>query len=163
MNRRMDLNTRKERFSLAYINAVATYVDCEVIEPKVDRGSVDGFLVGPARGRDLIRFQAKATEQNVVRGNQLHFPLPIRDYNHIRNADAPFVLIVVRLPNDESQWLTQTDDELCLRYCGYWLSLANYPSTANTATVAVHIPLANIFSSSRLIELMGQAARGEQL
>ena len=41
----MDLNTRKERFSLAYINAVATYANCEVLEPQVDRGSVDGFLV----------------------------------------------------------------------------------------------------------------------
>ena len=159
----MALNTRKERFSLAYINAVATYANCEVLEPQVDRGSVDGFLVGPSRRRDLIRFQAKATEQSVIRGNRLHFPLPIRDYNHIRNADAPFVLIVVWLPDDESQWLTQTDDELCLRYCGYWLSLANYPSTANTATVTVHIPLANIFSSSRLTELMVRAARGEQL
>ena len=159
----MTLNTRKERFSLAYINAVATYADCEVIEPKVDRGSVDGFLVGPDRGRDLIRFQAKATEQNILRGDQLYFPLPIRDYNHIRNADAPFVLIVVRLPDDERQWLTQTDDEICMRYCGYWLSLENYPSAANTATVTVHIPLANVFGSSQLTELMVRAARGEQL
>ena len=159
----MDLNTKKERFSLAYIHAVATYANCEVLELKVDRGSVDGFLVGPSRRRDLIRFQAKATDRDVIRGGRLHFPLPIRDYNHILNADAPFVLIVVRLPDDESQWLTQTDDELCLRYCGYWLSLANYPSTDNTATVTVHIPLANIFNSSRLTELMVRAARGEQL
>ena len=157
------MNTRKERFSLAYINAVATYANCEVLEPTVDRGSVDGFLVGPARGRDLIRFQAKATEQNVIRGNQLHFPLPVRDYDHIRNADAPFILIVVRLPDNENQWLTQTDDELCLSYCGYWLSLTNHPPTANTATVTVHIPLANIFSGSQLNELMARAARGEQL
>ncbi len=159
----MDLNTRKERFSLAYINAVATYANCEVLEPQVDRGSVDGFLVGPARGRDLIRFQAKATEQNVIRGNQLHFPLPVRDYDHIRNADAPFILIVVLLPDDESQWLTQTNDELCLHYCGYWLSLTNHLPTTNTATVTVRIPLANIFSSSRLTELMVRAASGEQL
>ena len=160
---RMDLNTRKERFSLAYINAVATYANCEVLEPQVDRGSVDGFLVGPARGRDLIRFQAKATERDVISGNHLHFPLPVRDYDHIRNADAPFILIVALLPDDESQWLAQTGDELCLRHCGYWLSLYNYPQTANTATVTVRIPLANIFSSSQLTELMVRAAEGELL
>ena len=40
----MDLNTRKERFSLAYINAVATYANCEVLEPlKWTEASVDGF------------------------------------------------------------------------------------------------------------------------
>lgn len=159
----MDLNTRKERFSLAYINAVATYANCEVLEPQVDRGSVDGFLVGPARGRDLIRFQAKAAERDVISGNHLHFPLPVRDYDHIRDADVPFILIVVRLPDDEIDWLTQTDDELCLRHCGYWLSLYNRPQTANTTTVTVHIPLANIFSSSQLAELMARAARGELL
>ena len=159
----MDLNTRKERFSLAYISAVATYADCEVLEPKVDRGSVDGFLVGAARGRDLIRFQAKATERDVISGNHLHFPLTVRDYDHIRGADAPFILIVVRLPDDERDWLTQTDDELCLRHCGYWLSLYNRPQTANTTTVTVRIPLANVFSSSQLAELMARAARGELL
>ena len=159
----MDLNTRKERFSLAYINAVATYANCAVLEPRVDRGSVDGFLVGPARGRDLIRFQAKATERDLIRGNQLHFPLPVRDYDHIRNADAPFIPVVVLLPDDESQWLAQTGDEICPRHCGYWLSLYNRPQTANTTTVTVHIPRANIFSSSQLAELMARAASGELL
>ena len=147
----MDLNTRKERFSLAYINAVATYANCEMLEPQVDRGSVDGFLVGPARGRDLIRFQAKATERDVIHGNQLHFPLPVRDYNHIRNADVPFILIVVQLPDDEIDWLTQTVTmSFACEHCGYWLSLYNRPQTANTTTVTVHIPSANIFSSSQL-------------
>lgn len=159
----MDLNTRKERFSLAYINAVATYAGCEMLEPRVDRGSVDGYLVGPARGRDLIRFQAKATERRMIRGSQLHFPLPVHDYNHIRNADAPFILIVVWLPDDENQWLSQTDDEICLRYCGYWLRLTDHPPTTNITTVTVRIPLSNIFSSSHLTELMDRAARGEQL
>ena len=91
---RMDLNTRKERFSLAYINAVATYADCEVLEPKVDRGSVDGFLVGPARGRDLIRFQAKATERDVISGNHLHFPLPVPVRNAIMTTSATPMLLL---------------------------------------------------------------------
>ena len=159
----MDLNTRKERFSLAYVNAVAPYADCEVLEPQVDRGSVDGYLVGPARSRDLIRFQAKATEQDVMRDDRLHFPLSKRDYDNLRTALFPFVLIVVLVPDDETRWLTQTEDELCLRHCGYWMSLAGRPEVSNTNSVTVHIPTANVFGSSGLTDLMDKVARGEPL
>ena len=105
----MDLNTRKERFSLAYINAVATYADCEVIEPKVDRGSVDGILKR-ATISETIGFQAKATSRDVMSsdGNVVHFELPIRDYDNLRVERLPFILIVVLLPDDETEWLTQT-------------------------------------------------------
>ena len=41
----MDLNTRKERFSLAYINAVAAQAGYQVVEPPVDRDSVDGVTL----------------------------------------------------------------------------------------------------------------------
>ena len=67
----MDLNTKKERFSLAYINAVATYANCEVIEPKVDRGSVDGILKR-ATMEEIIGFQAKATSRDVVGADGRH-------------------------------------------------------------------------------------------
>lgn len=158
----MDLNTRKERFSLAYINAVATYANCEVIEPRVDRGSVDGILKR-ATLNEVIGFQAKATSRDIVGsdGEQLHFPLSIRDYDNLRKAAHPFVLIVVLLPADETQWLAQTHEELCLRYCGYWLSLSGWEEVPNTSGVTVHIPIANVFSSRQLTDLMDKAARGE--
>ena len=95
----MDLNTRKETgFSLAYINAVATYANCEVLEPKVDRGSVDGILKR-ATMEEIIGFQAKATSRDVVGadGRHLHFPLPIRDYDNLRSVTRPFILILVLL------------------------------------------------------------------
>lgn len=158
-----DLNTRKARFSLAHITAVATYADCQVLEPKVDRGSVDGILLGPTGWRDLIRFQAKSTARDIAVAGYVRFPLDAGDYENIRNADAPFILIVVLLPDDESRWLAQTDDETCLRYCGYWISLEGWPSRSNTATVTVPIPMSNIFNSDQLSALMAKALAGEML
>ena len=160
----MDLNTRKERFSLAYINGVATYADCEVLEPRVDRGSVDGILKRTAIG-EILGFQAKATSRHIVSrdGRQLNFPLPMRDYDNLRTAVTPFILIVVLLPEDETEWLAQTHDELCLRYCAYWLSLAGLPEVTNTNSVTVHVPTTNVFGSHQLTELMDRAARGETL
>ena len=158
------MNTQKERFSLAYINAVATYADCTVLEPKVDSGSVDGILKRTTI-EEIIGFQAKATSRDIVErdGEHLHFPLPIRDYENLRNAGRPFILIVVLLPDDETQWLTQTYDELCLRYCGYWLPLVGWQEVPNTDNVTVRIPTANVFSSSQLTDLMDKAAGGEAL
>ena len=160
----MDLNTRKERFSLAYINAVATHADCEVLEPQVDRGSVDGILKR-ATISETIGFQAKATSREVISsdGDAVRFPLPIRDYDNLRVERHPFILIVVLLPDDESEWLTQTDNELCLRHCGYWISLMRHNPVPNRNSVTVRIPTANAFSSAQLIEMMDKVAKGEAL
>ena len=158
------MNTRKERFSLAYINAVVTYASCEVLEHQVDRGSVDGILKRTAIS-ETIGFQAKATSRDVMSsgGDAVHFSLPIRDYDNLRVEKHPFILIVVLLPDDETEWLTQTDDELCLRHCGYWLSLMGQNSVPNRNSVTVRIPTANVFSSAQLTEMMDKAARSEAL
>lgn len=158
-----DLNTRKARFSLAHITAVATYADCQVIEPTVDRGSVDGILLGPTGWRDLIRFQAKSTARNIASNGYVRFPLDAGDYENMRNAGAPFILIVVLLPDDETQWLAQTDNETCLRYSGYWISLEGRPARSNTSTITIPIPMSNIFSSDQLSVLMTKALAGETL
>ena len=160
----MDLNTRKERFSLAYINAVAARAGYQVVEPPVDRDSVDGILMGDFGRRPRVDFQAKATSRDLARGDSITFPLPIKNYDDLRaDTRTPRLLIVVMMPDDESEWLRQSNDELCLRHCGYWLSLANMLSVGNTDNVTVQIPLANIFSSSQLTDLMGKAERGEAL
>ncbi len=161
---RMDLNTRKERFSLAYINAVATRADYQIVEPPVDRDSVDGVLMGDSGRRPRIEFQAKATSRDLIRGERVAFPLSIKNYDDLRaDVQTPRILIVVLMPDNETEWLAQTDAELCLRCCGYWLSLANRPAEVNSDNVTVHIPLANVFSSSQLADLMGKAERGETL
>ena len=160
----MDLNTRKERFSLAYINAVAAHAGYQLVEPPVDRDSIDGVVMGEFGRRPRIEFQAKATARNMVQGEHIAFPLPIKNYDDLRaDVQTPRILIVVLMPNEETEWLAQSDDQLCLRYCGYWLSLANRFAVANSNNVTVHIPLANTFSSSQLSDLMGKVERGETL
>lgn len=134
------------------------------MEPKVDRGSVDGILKR-ATISESIGFQAKATSQDVLSGDgdAVHFPLLIRDYDNLRVEKHPFILIVVLLPDDETEWLTQTDDKLCLRHCGYWLSLMGHNSVPNSNSVTVRIPTANVFSCAQLTEMMDIVAKGETL
>ena len=157
----MTLNLHKELFSLAYIGAVAASAGYQMDTPKIDIGSVDGILMSGSSPRSLIKFQAKATSQDIVRGDNLHFRLPIKNYNDLRiPTKVPRILIVVLMPRDPDQWVSQTEDELCLRRCGYWISLEGRPAETNTSSISIALPTTNIFSRDHLHDLMTKAEDG---
>ena len=160
----MDLNEQKQQFSLAYIRAIAADVGYKVAAPESDTDSIDGAIMADFGRRPRLEFQAKATTRDILKDDALHFPLAIKNYNELR-ADVltPRILIVVLMPQDKRQWTSQTQNELCLRHCGYWLSLEDKPTMANSYSVTVHIPTTNIFNSSQLATLMRKAEIGDSL
>ncbi len=154
-----------ERFSLAYIEAVASRAGCWIADPRVDRNSVDGILRGKPNGRPCsIDFQVKSTSRDILRGDRLSFPLPIGNYNDLRlSTRFPRILIVLLMPKEIEEWLNQTEEELCMKHCAYWRSLEDEPSVSNTANVSVHIPRSKVFDSSQITGMMRRAAQGEPL
>ena len=110
--------------------------------------------------RPRIEFQAKATARDVVRDRYIHFSLPVKNYDDLRlEAINPRILIVALLPPEVENWVNQTDEELCLRHCPYWMSLRGEPGTSNQNTITVHLPLGNVFNSAQLIDLMQRTER----
>ena len=77
-------NTQKARFSLSYIEAIASDVGYQVVEPRVDGDSVDGILMADFGRRPRIEFQAKATSRDLVTGANIHFPLSVKNYDELR-------------------------------------------------------------------------------
>ena len=154
-----------ERFSLAYLEAVASQAGCWIADPRIDRNSVDGILRGETNGRPCtIDFQAKATSQDIMHDDHLSFRLPINNYNDLRlTTRFPRILIVLLMPKEADEWLNQTEEELCMRHCAYWRSIEGEPDVSNTDNVAVHIPLSKMFSSDQLTDMMHRADRGEPL
>ena len=157
-----------ERFSLAYLEAVASQAGCWIADPRIDRNSVDGIFMGEVNGLpSVFGFQAKATSQDILRGDHLNFSLPINNYNDLRISTPTLrfqrILIVLRMPKEIDEWLNQTDEELCMRHCAYWISLREEPEVSNTSNITVHIPLANMFNTESLTGLIDRAARGEPL
>ena len=63
---------------------------------------------------------------------------------------SPYILILFIMPRDDSQWLSQSDEELCLRYCAYWVSLMGQPRSGNVTTVRVAVQLSNRFDAAGL-------------
>ena len=156
----MDQNQQKARFSIAYIEAVASLAGFHVSEIKVDQDSVDGVLYGDFGRRPRIEFQAKATARDVVRENRIHFPLSVKNYNDLRiEAINPRILIVLVMPPETQRWVNQTDDEFCMRHCAYWRSLLGKPTTHNTDNITVQVPMSNMLSSDQLMDMMQRIER----
>ena len=154
-----------EQLSFAYVRAVAAQADYSVRDNMYpDLNSVDGSIKAAWGNRPQIDFQAKATTQDIVRPDTLAFRLDKDDYDNLRHRDrVPHILIVLHMPRDNSDWLSQTDDELCLRYCAYWMCLEGMPASSNKYTVTVHVPRSHVFNGSQLDSLMDKANRGEHL
>lgn len=161
----MDENDRKERFSLAYISAVAAHAGYLVVESRpVDKDSIDGHIEWDEERRPRIEFQAKSTSRGVVRRDELVFPLSVKNYNDLRVPGiVPRILIVVVLPTSDGAWLEHSEEEPRVRHCGYWASLMGQPDTTNRRTVSVRIPRSQVFDTVQLQELMSRANRGEPL
>ncbi|WP_428261083.1 DUF4365 domain-containing protein [Haliangium sp.] len=161
----MHPNTKKERFSLAYIRAVAAHAGFQVVEPNVDHDSIDGILMSDRGRRPQIHFQAKATSNQELLGEEhLAFPLSSKNYDDLR-ADIinPRVLIVVLIPVSEKQWLSASEKQLSLRRCGYWMSLRGFPAKPDQGSVTVHVPRAQRFDSEALIAMMDRVEQERML
>ena len=153
----MHPNDRKARFSLAYINAVASCAGFDVVEPTVDIDSVDGMFIAHAGRRPRLEFQAKATARDVIGDETVNFALPLKNYDDLRrDVMIPRLLILVVLPEHEDDWLTHTEDEMILRHGGYWHSLAGDPERENSTSVTVHIPRRQQFNPHALRTLMNR-------
>ena len=84
---------------MSYIDAVASQAGYQVIEPRVDHDSVDGIIMADFGQKPRIDFQAKATELDILRGSNLHYPLPVKNYHDLRVVTrTPRILIVVWSP-----------------------------------------------------------------
>ena len=165
---RVDINQQKEQFSNAYLQAITTVAGYCLYKPAVDDDSVDwGIATTGVIGRiraPRLELQLKSTSRDVIDDNAIHYPLKLKNYDDLRMADfvIPRILVVVLIPNNFADWLQQSEQELCMRYCGYWVSLRGMPETQNTTTVTVTIPRTNQFTVTVLQSIMQGIGQGVQ-
>ena len=87
------------------------------------------------------------------------FPLPLRNYDLLRvEAQTPRLLVVLNLPERETDWITIDEEGLLLRCRAYWLNLEGKPESGNTDSVTVYLPEENQLTVDALRALM-QASR----
>ena len=153
-------NFIQEQLSLAYVRAVIYQAGWRLSFPEVDDHGIDGTLEAPVRGMNKVDFQLKATTVYTTQVDQITYDLRVQDYNRlIVMDDVPRVLILFLMPDDPAQWLSHTEDELCLRKCAYWVSLMGLPISSNASTQRVHVPLNNLFRPDGLRSMFDQVRR----
>lgn len=164
MNKMLTSADQKERLSLVYVKALAARVGFTTSEPDLDRDSVDLSIHGGEPRNPTLDLQLKATTKlGAERNGCRSFPsLKMKNYDQLRGpSQAPRLLVVLDLPQDESHWMTVTPEELILRRRAYWLSLQGKGKVSNKATVTVHIPVGNLLNVESLQILMGRSRQGE--
>jgi hypothetical protein len=167
-------NDIESELSYAYLHAVASKVGagCKVGNRHDDNHGVDASLTawapftngGYIKEVDL-KIQLKATVTSPVdSGTHLSYFLSgLNRYNDLR-SDALAVhriLIVMFLPNVDSQWLSITENELILKKCAYWVSLRGAGSSTNGTGQTIYLPKVQIFNPDSLLDICARLSRNE--
>jgi hypothetical protein len=164
----VDINQQKEQFSNTYLQAIATVAGYSLYKPSVDDDSVDwGIAAKGGTGRiraPRLELQLKSTSRDVRENNLIRYPLKLKNYDDLRMDDfaIPRILVVVLIPETIEDWLTQSETEICMKECGYWISLRGMSETQNTTVVTVTIPRNNQFTVVALQSIMEGISQGVQ-
>jgi Domain of unknown function (DUF4365) len=165
----MPLNTRKEEFSYAHIQAVAAVAgfSVQLKSRPMDAAGLDlqietpGNLPGGVVPFPKIEAQVKSTAaSDIINDQAIHYPLEVKNYNKLIHPAplVPQILIVVLVPVELENWLQITESEMTVRKCAYWQSLGGMAETENTKKVTVSIPRENLLTPDALVQLMTQVA-----
>jgi hypothetical protein len=153
----MDPNHQKDHFSRAVVRALAAAAGVGATVPEYDQNSRDVLFTADdtpdAPGLEL-QAQLKCTSGVDLTADEFTFQLPVRDYERLRQTGAyiPRILIVVVVPDDPTDWIVTTSPEqIALKRCAYWRSLAGKPSTTNTSSVGVKMRTADVFDVAALL------------
>ena len=154
---------REEALSRVYARAVAAGAGYVTADCDFDRDGVDLRIHAGGSIRPALDLQLKATVNlTESQSGYCRFALKRRNYDLLRvRAQTPRLLIVLDLPQDESQWITLGSHELILRRRAYWLSLRGCEASENRSSVTVQIPKENIFNIESLRALMDQSRWGD--
>jgi Domain of unknown function (DUF4365) len=164
----MELNDHKEQVSFAYVRAVAAVAGFGIIENPYhpDDDSIDVKFHSKTKRRAQLEAQLKCTACELVPNGatEIPFDLPTKNYNDlVVDVLTPRILIVVTVPILQADWCLHSEQELLLRRCGYFVSLAGREPSENKNTVRIKLPRANVLTPAKLTELMSKIDAGEPL
>lgn len=152
-----------ELFSLfAHLLAIAGAAGCAASLRRPDDDSIDWTLSCRLSRRPKLDVQMKTWIGDDEKGREIRYPLKRKNYDDLILEDvlAPRVLVLVTVPRDISDWIVLSPQQLILRRCGYWVSLAGQPPSDNDTSVTVSVPRANALTVEALQGLMQRINEG---
>jgi hypothetical protein len=158
----MSRTAQQEYFGDAFLLAVAAVAGCAVSLRRPDDDSIDWTLSCKLSRRPKIDVQMKTWTGDDGSNDPIRYPLKRKNYDDLILADvlAPRILVLVMIPQDIGEWMVLSVEQLVLRRCGYWVSLAGQPQSENETSVTVPVPRANVLTVNALQGLMQQINEG---
>jgi hypothetical protein len=163
----MHITQRQEKFSAAYVRAIAATAGFRVLDgAQPDDDSVDLTLTARGPGGTVrspkLDLQLKCKLGRPADEPTWPYDLKLKNYEDLRHTDfqVPRILVVVAVPDDVNTWLEQDDDRLLMRHCGWWVSLRGMAASTNTTTVRVQVPRAQRFDVAGLTAIMERLEQG---
>jgi hypothetical protein len=158
----MSRTAQQEYFGDAFLLAVAAVAGCAVSLRRPDDDSIDWTLSCKLSRRPKIDVQMKTWTGDDGSNDPIRYPLKRKNYDDLILADvlAPRILVLVMIPQDIGEWMVLSVEQLVLRRCGYWVSLAGQPQSENETSVTVSVPRANVLTVNALQGLMQQINEG---
>ena len=153
----LSMSHAQEQFSKAIVLAVAALAGCSAAEPDPDVDDIDWTLSCRLRPRrPKLDLQVKSWIRDTGTPDAIHYPLKRKNYDGLilTNLLIPRFLVLVLVPPQPEAWLSVSAEQLVLRRCAFWCSLAGLPESENESSVTVHVPRANLFDVAALTGLM---------
>lgn len=169
----MEISSKnQEEISVSYFKAVVARANAVPNIHGRDEDGVDASVskVMPVEdGKEFdskIEFQLKSVYSKAGYGinddGNIYYDLKVKNYNDlVRDSAIDKYLVLLILPENKEEWVTQTKDFLTIKQGMYYLSLKGKNVSTNRETVRVYIPTDNLFDSDHLIELLKKAANGD--
>ncbi|TVR97729.1 MAG: DUF4365 domain-containing protein [Rhodospirillales bacterium] len=155
----MATTARQEAFGDVFLQAVASVAGCAVAKPRTDNDSIDWTLSCKLPRRPKLDIQMKTTAEPVADGNEpIRYRLKVKNYTDLTLTEllTPRILVLVILPTSPDDWLTLTAEQVVLKRCAYWVSLAGKPARDNATTVTVTIPRTNLLTPEAVRKMMAK-------
>lgn len=160
----------KERLSVAYVRAVTARAGALLFFPEGAEYGTDGIIQkisflpnGRLTGSGWnLSCQLKSTTDWIERPDCIVYDLEVEAYNKLVCWEgSPCILVLLRLPKDEAEWLHLDEQSLSLRNCCYWTHLVGAPSN-NNASVRISIPRNQLFTPDVVNNLLDQLKNSQE-
>ena len=161
----LPLNYKMEHLHFAYVRAVVAKAGANCTRPENDYGvdlRINKVRTKPDGGFAdtgfLFHCQLKATTNLKVEDDYVVYDMEAGAYkNLVEWQGGLMILIVFKLPKDEQEWLSVTEDVLCMKDCCYWMRLEE--TSTNESSKRIRIPRNQLFDPQAVTDLLERVSR----
>ena len=157
---------RKEEISISYLHALCAMKGISFEPQTHDDDSIDIMLkkvfcrADNSKYNAQISVQLKSTSSDYKeQAENYSYSLKKKNYDDLRMPATvkPYLFLLI-LPEDDSDWVTHSIEELVIKKCMFWLDLKDLPDNDNTSSVTVYFPKSNYVSSETLDKILRNVA-----